>query len=173
MKHSSLIFGTIAALAAFAAPQSYAGETENAAYDLAVKNGVKQCLTAIEKTTDFITKGQPHAVSANWHVEKPNDRIFSVIMVIGDEADPEKRYVNFTFSPVAEGGCDIFYSSSFNVKESCSSVREEVFAEWRYEGDLNGIPVLGGEPGNSVVFIPHPAGGCTVFRSETLFLGKL
>ena len=49
----------------------------------------------------------------------------------------QEAQIQFTASPMAEGGCEVTYVESFALPEPCIEVREQVFKKWKFEGRLS------------------------------------
>lgn len=150
------------------AGQSFAGE--NVPLQHAQKAGIKQCLPAIQKVSEFLLEGGNHGAHSMWSTANPDKQVF-VSMIERTFSDRSQIYSLFV-APNAAGECPTVYERIIYVPESCIATAKNSFSNFEYKGELNQrVTVLSSKNGGDAYLMPISA-GCLVVRMEVIMDGN-
>lgn len=135
----------------------------------AKNNGVVTCGDALEKVANFIIGDGKHGSHSTWNSSNANGRMFTS-MTSKNYSDGE-GHVTIVAAPISGGTCDTTYVETFALDRTCMSVRESVYGNWKFSGELNETIVLENQSGSVNLYLTSQGSGniCLVSRRETVF----
>lgn len=159
------------ALAVFLlASATSASANDTTPYQQAVEEGLRACLSQIDKVTRFIIDDRPHGSHDVWHAEKPDSRMFSSFVVKGfSDGD---SHVTLIIGPDKSGSCFAEYNETAFWPQSCTVVREKIFSTLKYIDALKETTaVLESESGSVNVYLTPQNNGnaCLSTKREVIF----
>lgn len=154
------------ALGACIAVMSFAAFAGNTSYEAAQKAGVRKCLPAVKKITDFIIENGTHGSFDRWSTANPDRQQFTT--TIERNFQDGVTLSNVVVSPVATGECAVAYDQIGFFEKSCLAVKSELFSKFEYKGEVGKeVAMIAGQNGNIVVFLMSVKGGCISVKKET------
>lgn len=137
---------------------------ENIAYNQAKNAGIKKCLPAIKKITDFLISDGKAGAHSFWNDKNPDLSPFST--VIERSFSVGSVVSNVTVSPTSDGKCYIEYQKIYNSDKSCIAEAQELDGA-KYKNELNSrVSVL--EHGSVNIYLLPNENKCTVIRKEVI-----
>lgn len=150
---------------------TYTRAADETDYAMTLKaQGYKYCNSAINKAANWLVD-QDAGTVAQWK-EGDADRHMGVLIAT-------RRYANgntllhLSAMRASDGGCDVSFSLVVPVEKSCTGLRETTFRDWKFFGDVQGIPLYDDPTTNSISVALQPIGTmCIVNKMGMLFYGK-
>jgi hypothetical protein len=140
---------------------------ENVPVNQAKQAGIKKCLPAIEKITNFIIEGGNAGAHSFWHNEKPDSRAFTT--AIERHFADGVVFTNVNVVPTADGECYVEYLRISNMNKSCLATAQGLEGA-KYKGELRKDIAILEHRGVTVYLIPN-ASQCTMVRKEVIMDG--
>lgn len=143
---------------------SISANADNIVVTQAKNAGVKQCLSAIEKVSEFIIGDGSAGSHSIWNTDSPDKQAFSVMI--------ERNYsdgtvvTNLNVAPVANGACYAEYEKIMYYTKSCLAVSHEL-KDSTYKGELNKEVGVIDHDGVNVYLMPA-GNNCIAVRKETI-----
>jgi hypothetical protein len=107
---------------------------ENIVVKQARAAGVKHCLPAIEKISNFLIEDENTGAQSNWNSEQPDTHPFSTL--IERNYDDGTVVINLNVTPVTTGQCYVEYEKIIQFEGSCLAASHK-FKGAEYIGELN------------------------------------
>jgi hypothetical protein len=137
---------------------------ENIPYDQATKVGIKKCLPAIKKMTNFVIEDGNHGAHSIWNSDTPDSSGFSTI--IERNFSDGTIVTNVVVAPTANGKCYAEYQRVFNVNKSCIAMSRDI-KNSEYKAEINKeVSYL--KQGDVAVYLLPNGTQCTVIRKEII-----
>ena len=134
------------------------------------EKGHKHCSSSINTAANFLTEKDASTQSL-WNQDDANNHMGLFIA--------SKRYsdVNSLLVLSAQrttlGGCDVSFKLTFGADKSCASVRETTFKDWKFYGEIQGLPIYKDPTTDNIQTVLQPLGsGCIVNKMGVLFFAK-
>ncbi|WP_052446103.1 hypothetical protein [Aeromonas fluvialis] len=130
----------------------------------AKEKGIKTCLHAVEKMSNFIADGN-HGASSVWNSKVPDESAFSTVI--------ERTYSDgsiFTSLTVARTKSDHCYSEYEKIiyfEDNCMATAQKNYKEAEYKGEVNKNVTSLSQNGVDIFLMPA-GNGCVVMRKEIL-----
>lgn len=140
--------------------------TETVPGDQATKNGFRTCQKAVENLAKFVTKNNKHASLATWN-KVADAHLFNSQLAINYSDGNMVSVLNV--APTKSGKCDSSYTTVGSFEKSCAAIRETVFSDWKYSGDLGGLVMLENKGGGVNAILLSSASGCTTIKIEVIY----
>ena len=134
----------------------------------AEEGGIKTCLAAIKIVDKFLyDREEVNGVNSTWHNENPDSRGFNASGAIKN-SDGTWALQVVHLSPTKGNTCDgIATRITTYPNQSCASVREELYKDWSYKGEIAGKALYGNK--NQDLFLEDLTGSCIAVRTEDLY----
>lgn len=142
---------------------------DNLPYLQAKKAGIKKCLPAIQKISEFLVKDAKIGTHSRWSRNSPDTSAFST--VIEANVSDGTILMNLNVTPTLGGNCYIEYESIFHFNKSCLAASQSL-KDAKYVGELNKeIAVL--SQGNVDTYLIPNGNECTMVRKEVIMDANL
>ena len=134
--------------------------------------GFKKCADATTAITGFVYKKETFAFLNLWNQSDP-DRHAAITLATKTFPDVGPTFTTITAVPNAAGTCDGTFTYILVSESACAVIRETVFKEWKYYGEINGTPIYEDPTSaNVVVTLAQMKSVCLVAKSGSLFFDK-
>lgn len=137
---------------------------ENIPYDQAQKAGVKKCLPAIKKITDFVIDDGNAGAHSFWNTDNPDSSAFTTI--IERNFSDGAILTNVTVSPTPNGKCYVEYQKIVNMNKPCIATAQGLEGA-KYKAEVNKEVSILEHGAVSVYLIPN-GNQCTMVRKEVI-----
>lgn len=131
-------------------------------------NGIKTCISAVEKVSNFIADGD-HGASSVWNSKVPDESAFSSVI--------ERTYsdgailTSMTVARTKSEHCYAEYEKVIYFTDNCMATVQKNYKDAEYKGEVNkNITSL--NQGGVDVFLMPAGTGCVVVRKEILMDAK-
>ena len=133
-------------------------------------NDFKYCASAVNKASNWLV-GQDAGTIGLW---KPRDADNHVgVLIASKRFSDTSSLMHLSAMRTAAGGCDLSFSLVYTFNKACSVLRDTTFKEWKFFGDVKGIPVYDDPTTSNVQVVLQPFGiGCVVSKMGVLFYDK-
>ena len=163
----SLILGILVALCfptiANAADDDYS--------ELLRKQGFSYCTPAINKVANWLVD-QGAGTLSQWKEGGNADNHVGILMA-NKRYKEGNAFLHLAASKNNSGGCDITFSTTFILEQSCSSIRETTFKTWKYYGEMQGLPIYEDPTTPNVqVNFQQTGSSCVVMKTGVFFYDK-
>lgn len=145
------------------APAAWA---ENVVVDQAAKAGVKKCLPAIRRVSEFLIEDGDAGAHAVWSTKNADKQVFTAV-VERNFADGV-LLTSMTVSPIATGECAAVYEQVSYSPRSCIAVAKETFGNYDYKHSVNKSVVVLQMNDIHVYLLPAEGGGCVSIKKEVV-----
>ncbi len=140
---------------------------ENIPYEQAQNAGIKKCLPAIKKITDFIIEDGNAGAHSFWNTNNPDGSAFSTI--IERNFSDGTILTNVTVAPTPNGSCYVEYQKIVNLNKTCLAAAQGLEGA-KYKAELNReVAVL--DHGTVSVYLLPNGNQCTMIRKEVIMDG--
>jgi hypothetical protein len=130
--------------------------------------GFIACAGSASTVLKFLHKSDDFAYLNTWNV-KAADTHAATIFTVKPYSDGHS-YSSITTTVRPDGGCDAGFTQIFHFTDTCPTLRDTTFKEWKFYMDLGGVPVYEDPTSTSVVIALAPAGtGCLVLKNGTFY----
>lgn len=137
---------------------------ENIPYGHAKDAGVKKCLPAIKKITDFLIEDGNAGAHSFWNTDNPDSSAFST--VIERNFSDGTILTNVTVSPTPNGKCYVEYQKIINMNKPCIATAQGLDGA-KYKAEVNKeVSIL--EHGVVSVYLIPNGNQCTMLRKEVI-----
>jgi hypothetical protein len=154
----------------FLAGATSANANDTTPYQQAAKEGLRACLSQLDKVSNFIIDDRPHGSHDVWATDKPEARMFSSFVVKGfSDGD---SHVTLLVGPDKSGRCFAEYNETAFWPQSCTIVREKIFSSLKYIDALKETTaVLESESGSVNVYLTPQNNGnaCLSTKREVIY----
>ena len=138
-------------------------------YNSAVKAGVKKCLPAIKKLSEFLLKGEQHGWKCTHVQASPDKGIFSCVMETPFSKPVE--FISMAVIPSAGGECAAHYTRVGIWPKNCDAIAQQEFSEFQEKDKLGQyyaqmLPKKG--HGAMRPFLMNVSDTCQVIRTEAI-----
>jgi len=103
--------------------------------DVVNEHGIEQCKAQLLTIAEDVIGVKEHRL----HLDQPKGNVdsypFAVIGVL--TYNDREAQLQFTASPMGQGGCEVTSLEAFTIPETCVDVREQVFKKWKFVGRLS------------------------------------
>jgi hypothetical protein len=142
------------------------------AVEVLKSKGFTTCAESLSTITEFLYEKESFAYLSQWN-EQDTDRHTALTLTSKPYSDGTSLAA-ITTTQTPAGTCDMTFTQIFVFGQSCTSLREKTFADWKYYGELEGIPMYEDPTAGSVVVVlaPFKAASCLVVKSGILFLER-
>jgi hypothetical protein len=145
-----------------------AGEKDFRAVEELKVKGFNSCADTVGLVLKFLNKRDDFAFRNTWHEKSANAHTASVFTIksYGDG----NSYASVNTSPRPDGGCDAGFTQVFFFYESCTTMRDSSFKDWKFYMDFGNVPVYEDPTSKNVVIALAPlVNGCLVLKSGTFY----
>lgn len=149
---------------------SSAAFADNMPYNTAKDKGIKKCLPAVKKITDFLIKDSDHGSYDTWNTKSPDTNNFysTIERTFSDGASLS----NVVVSPVVSGSCNVSYDQVSFWEKSCMATKSELFPKLEYKGEVNKNITMISDGDGMTVYLMQVKGGCIAVKKETIVNGN-
>ena len=152
-------------------PVASSAQDVRAAQDLKEK-GFTTCAESLNTVTRFLYEKESFAYLVRWN-EEDSDRHTALTLTSKPYSDGT-GFAAITNTQTTSGTCDATFTQVFVVEQSCTSIRETTFQDWKYYGELGGVGIpMYQDPTTTnvvVVLAPFKTTSCLILKSGILFL---
>lgn len=143
---------------------------ENIPYDQAKEAGIKKCLPAVQKVSEFLHEGKHHGAHSSWATQSPDKQMF--VSTIERTYSDGAQIMSMFVAPVPTGECATAYERIMYWDKSCLALAKDTFSDFEYKGELNKfVTILSKKSGGSAYLMPAGS-GCVSVRREKLADGN-
>lgn len=118
---------------ALVAPMAIAGDT--VPVQQAQKAGVKQCLPAVKKVSDFLIEGASHGAHGTWIPTRPDKQVYA--STVERTLSDGSQILSIVVTPTATGECATVYERIVYFPESCLATAKNTLPAFEFKGELN------------------------------------
>jgi hypothetical protein len=162
------VFPTRPLLLAVALCAAQAQAADTVPTEQAKKNGFVTCGAQLDKVAQHLLSENEHGALSTWNKITPDKRMFNSQIVANYSDGHSAAVISTAQSPA--GGCDSSYTTVFHWEQSCSSMRETTFKDWKYFGEVGSLSVLENESGAiNKILMPAGKNGCVTISTEVLY----
>ena len=130
----------------------------------AKKNGIKTCISAVEKMSNFIADGN-HGASSVWNSKVPDESAFS--SVIERTYSDGSILTSMTVARTKSEHCYAEYEKVIYSTDNCMATVQKNYKDAEYKGEVN-KNVTSLSQGGVNIFLMPAGNGCVVVRKEIL-----
>lgn len=139
---------------------------ENIPLQQAQKAGVKQCLPAVQKVSEFLLEGGNHGAQGIWNTARPDKQVYA--SMIERTFSDASQIFSLVVTPVASGECPTVYERIAYFSESCIATAKNTLPSFEYKGELNQrVTIMSSKNGGDAYLMPI-ANGCLLVRREVI-----
>jgi hypothetical protein len=153
----------------FAVGLQFAGATlagENMPLKLAQNAGVKQCLHAVKKVSEFVLEKGNHGAKSTWNKVRPDKQVYA--SMIERTFSDSSQLISLVVTPIESGECPTVYERIAYFQESCIATAKNTLSDFEYKGELNQrVTVMSSKSGGDAYLMPIAA-GCLLVRREVI-----
>lgn len=130
--------------------------------------GVRRCLSSVSNLSKFIFEEDDEASLGLWYDGDP-DRHTSVTILNKPYSDGAAVAV-VSGTPTEAGTCDAVFTHVLMAAQSCGTLRDTTFKDWKYQADLGGTPLYVDPTTRNakVVLVPFQ-NNCLIVKTGILF----
>lgn len=160
--------GALAAIALLVSPvASTADEPDFRSTAQLRKNGFSQCASSLNALTKFTYGSDDFAYRVFWGQTDTNNSTASLLAAKNYADGVSYSYIVSTPTPRRE--CDQSFTHIISSANSCASIRESTFKDWKYEVDLGTISTYADPTSAAVkVALLQVQATCIVIKTGTL-----
>ena len=135
-----------------------------------VSKGFKKCAQDLDRVVKWVHKDDRNAYVTVWSRTQPDQRTAFATTSHG-YADGSSMVTTFTASPDAADKCSISSAQVFTSADSCASLRETTFKEWKYLLDMGTTTAYERplEQEVTVFLTPTRSGGCIAVKQAIFY----
>lgn len=139
---------------------------ENIPLQQAQKAGVKQCLPAVRKMSEFLLEGGNHGAHGTWNAARPDKQVYA--SMIEKTFSDASQIFSLVVTPNASGECPTVYERIAYFPESCIALAKNTLSTFEYKGELNQrVTIMSSKSGGDAYLMPIAA-GCLLVRREVI-----
>ena len=127
-------------------------------------NGIKTCISAVEKMSNFIADGN-HGASSVWNSKVPDESAFS--SVIERTYSDGSILTSLTVARTKSEHCYAEYEKVIYFTDNCMATVQKNYKDAEYKGEVNKNVTWLSKRGVDTFLIPA-GNGCVVVRKEIL-----
>lgn len=135
--------------------------------DQAQNAGVRACQRVIEGITKFVVKDNKHESLSVWNSKTPDSRLFNSQIVV-DYTDVQSLAI-INVAPTRTNKCDSTYTTVFATEKSCVVMRETLFKDWKFYGEIGGLVTLESKSGVLTKILMPAGSGCVAVTTEVAY----
>lgn len=159
---------TFFATLVLAAPMAIAGDT--VPVQQAQKAGIKQCLPAVKKVSEFLIEGASHGAHGSWVSTRPDKQVYA--STVERTLSDGSQILSIVVTPTPTGECATVYERIVYFPESCLATAKNTFPAFEFKGELNQrVSILSSKDSGDAYLMPI-ANGCLVVRREVISDGN-
>lgn len=144
----------------------HAGSTLDAIQDLK-KVGVTRCSEATESTINFLDEDHKSAYLNQW--SKTDSNQHSTFLTLARTYADATALATVTITKVASG-CDVTFTQVFALTDSCATLRDTTFKDWKFYSQLAGAALYEDASNkNLTVSLVPQSSGCVAIKTGILF----
>lgn len=143
---------------------------ENIPLQHAQKAGVKQCLPAVQKVSEFLLKGDNHGANSTWSAARPDKQVYA--SVIERPFSDASQIISLVVTPSASGECSIVYERIAYFSESCIAMAKNTLSSFEYKGEVNQRVTRMSSKNSGDAYLMPIANGCLLVRHEVILDGN-
>jgi len=132
--------------------------------------GFKDCIGPMEKFVTFVhDDDDAYAYLGVWSQTKPNGEMATIMT---SEGYSDGQSIATITAVKTASGCNVSLTQAFVVpSQTCPTVRDETFKEWKFYSDLNGATLYEDPttPNGNVALTPIGKTGCMIVKSLVAF----
>lgn len=134
--------------------------------DQARKNGFRTCQKTVENLAQFITGNNKHASFSTWSKKSADTHIFNSQITVNYSDANVVSVLNV--APTKSGKCDSTYTTVGHFEKSCAALRETIFSDWKFSGELGSLVMLENKSGVINTVLLPSENGCTTIKTEVI-----
>jgi hypothetical protein len=133
----------------------------------AAKSGFTSCQKTVEKLAKHIIGDSENGALSTWHNKTSNSRIFNSQIILKYSDGNSVAILNV--APTKSGKCDGSYTRTFTHEKSCAVLRETLYKDWKFYGEIGGLVTLENSGGSvSTILLPFQT-GCVTTQTEVVY----
>jgi hypothetical protein len=143
---------------------------ENIPLQQAQKAGVKKCLPAVQKVSEFLLEGGNHGAHGTWNIARPDKQVYA--SMIERTFSDASQIFSLVVTPTVSGECPTVYERIAYFQESCIATAKNTLSNFEYKGELNKrVTIMSSKSGGDAYLMPI-ASGCLLVRREVIADGN-
>lgn len=133
----------------------------------AQKNGIRTCLPAIKKISEFlIGDHKNYGASSSWATKEADKQMF-ISRIELTYNDGDSQLMTLYTAPTTSGLCAAAYERVTYWADSCMKVAKDTFKDHEYKGELNEAITQLSKDGNPI-FLMKAGTGCVSVKQEKI-----